>query len=139
MQTWLQESSASDGPRCIDGTMLREMRISREDCSEEEKNVEVVAPGCEAELLSAPGTNYGTSQVWEKLRANASQIGVYGKNKLAPSPEESDYFYDEYIDYPYNESIALEANKNAEGASKVKIDLTTVSPHFTPGKNIFNF
>lgn len=61
MQVWLQET-ASMGPKCADGYLLRELELLRRDCSEEERNVELVAPGCESELLSAPGV-YGTSQV----------------------------------------------------------------------------
>ncbi|KAJ3653920.1 hypothetical protein Zmor_013145 [Zophobas morio] len=118
LQAWIQESS-SVGPRCVDGTLLREMRISRQDCTQEERNLELVAPGCEAELLTAPGS-LGTSQVfspWMNLKQNLSKEH---KNHLAPSPEESEYFYDEYVDYPYNET-QVPKNENSK------------SPHFTPG------
>lgn len=62
LHTWLQETS-SMGPRCVDGIPLREIRISRQQCTSEDLTAEPVAPGCEAELLSAPGI-FGTSQIF---------------------------------------------------------------------------
>lgn len=115
LQAWLQEGS-SVGPRCVDGSLLRELRLSRQECPPEDRNSELVAPGCESELLTAPDT-FGTSQVfspWTNLKSNISKEQ---KNHLAPSPEESEYFYDEYIDYPYNDT-----HENL-----------TQSPHYTPG------
>lgn len=54
MQAWLFETS-SVGPRCSDGYLLTEHKHLKQDCTEDERNVEIVAPGCESELLSAPG------------------------------------------------------------------------------------
>lgn len=54
MQAWLFETS-SVGPRCADGYLLTEHKHLKQDCTEDERNVEIVAPGCESELLSAPG------------------------------------------------------------------------------------
>ncbi|RZC43108.1 LRR 8 domain containing protein [Asbolus verrucosus] len=127
MQAWLQESS-SVGPKCADGTLLREVRLSRQECSPEERNVELVAPGCEAELLSAPEA-FGTSQVfspWMNLKANISKEN---QNHLAPSPEESEYFYDEYVDYPFNDTKNnLPQDQKTDGGNP-----TPKSPHYTPG------
>ncbi|KAF2904922.1 hypothetical protein ILUMI_01254 [Ignelater luminosus] len=113
-RAWLQESSLM-GPKCNDGILLRDMRLSRQDCAQESRQAEPVAPGCEAELLSAPGA-YGTSQVFSQWMDLKDNVSTSGNNKLAPSPEESDYFYDEYVDYPYNETLmasSLLANTNS--------------------------
>lgn len=113
-RAWLQESSLM-GPKCNDGILLRDMRLSRQDCTQESRQTEPVAPGCEAELLSAPG-GYGTSQVFAQWMDLKDNVSASGNNKLAPSPEESDYFYDEYVDYPYNETLmasSLLANTNS--------------------------
>ncbi|KAJ8963818.1 hypothetical protein NQ314_005360 [Rhamnusium bicolor] len=145
LQAWLQESSQT-GPHCIDGTLLREKSLSRQDCSEQAEEAELVAPGCEAELLAAPDV-YSTSQVfshqWMNLKTfkNITKHVLGDKNNLAPSPEESDYFYDEYVDYPYNESFVdihnfpndSRKDKEVTETATVKIPLTTKSSHYTPG------
>lgn len=136
MQAWLQEV-AMQGPRCNDGTLVRDMRLSRQDCTAEEQNADLVAPGCEAELLSAPGL-YGTSQVfsqWMKLKSNATKEALVGKHgHFPPSPEESDYFYDDYVDYPFNETVNNMLNsKNTAVVPVPLITTTNRSPHYTPG------
>ncbi|XP_066257049.1 protein artichoke [Euwallacea similis] len=110
LQAWLLENG-SLGPKCADGYLLREHELSRRDCPEEERNVEIVAPGCEAELLSAPGV-YGNSRgrpQWMNIKAvNGSE----SRNNLPPSPEQSEYFYDEYVDYPYNDTTGELGQRN---------------------------
>lgn len=133
LRTWLQETG-SVGPHCSDGSLLREIRLSRQECVAEQRTPEPVAPGCEAELLSGP--NYGTSQVfspWMDLK----QPSTPKTATIAPSPEESDYFYEEYVDYPYNESNAIDHNNSL---SSIKEPTTTVqttteskSSHFISG------
>lgn len=55
--------------------------------------------------------NLATSQVFsslDKIKDYATQIkNNYHTNKIngRPSPEESDYFYDDYVDYPLNETV----------------------------------
>ncbi|XP_050309362.1 protein artichoke [Anthonomus grandis grandis] len=124
LQAWLHETDRM-GPRCVEGYLLREMAVDRRDCPEEARNIELVAPGCESELLSAPGV-YGTSQVhsqWMNLKAvNSTQ----DRNGLAPTPEESEYFYDEYVDYPYNET-----NGKLTGTTKQPIDFNLSKIHAT--------
>ncbi|XP_044267257.1 protein artichoke [Tribolium madens] len=120
LQAWLQEGS-SMGPRCIDGSLLRELRLSRQECLPEDRNAELVAPGCESELLTAPNT-FGTSQVFSPWMNLKSNISKEQKNHLVPSPEESEYFYDEYIDYPYNET-----------QQNLVVENVTQSPHYISG------
>lgn len=94
LKAWLQES-AIKGPRCVDGGLLRETRLSKQQCAQEQLSSAPVAPGCEAELLSAPGL-YDTSQVstpFMSLKDNSTR-----KKGIPPLPQESDYFYDDYID-----------------------------------------
>lgn len=122
-RAWLQESSV-EGPHCIDGTLLREMRLSRQDCNREDRQIEPIIPGCEAELLSASGI-HGTSQIFSPwIKGNMSKNSEI--NKLSPSPEESDYFYDEYIDYPYNDTLDFRANNYTHKTNGQ-------SPHYIPG------
>lgn len=149
LQAWLQESSQT-GPHCLDGGLLREIQLSREECSQKDHPSEMVAPGCDTEFLTVPN-GYTTSQVfsqWMKLKSlkNRTKENENQKNSVVPSPEESEYFYDEYIDYPYNESLVdgglfNEKFKDKEEGMKavtVKVPITTKSPHYTSGnKDIF--
>uniref|UniRef100_A0AAR5PKM9 LRRCT domain-containing protein n=1 Tax=Dendroctonus ponderosae TaxID=77166 RepID=A0AAR5PKM9_DENPD len=122
LQAWLQERTAK-GPRCVDGYLLSDLHMLRANCPEEERNIELVAPGCEAELLSAPGV-YGTAQVlsqWMNLKAiNGSE------NALALAPERSDYFdYDDFVDYPYNETaVQLQEITNSSEKALSSPDVT---------------
>uniref|UniRef100_A0A6P7FYT5 Protein artichoke-like n=1 Tax=Diabrotica virgifera virgifera TaxID=50390 RepID=A0A6P7FYT5_DIAVI len=102
LKSWLRESS-QNSPRCSDGTLLKEMPLSLNDCPAEARN-EKPFSGCDTELLNAP--NFGNMQMYSKYASlrNFSADSSRGKNHLAPNPEESEYFYDEYIDYPFNES-----------------------------------
>jgi hypothetical protein len=51
LQAWLKEASSEQGPRCADGSLLKEARLSRQDC----RNVDTPVVGCEA---SPPGRYY---------------------------------------------------------------------------------
>lgn len=119
-RTWLQETGTI-GPHCADGSLLREIRLSREECMAEQRTPEPVAPGCEAEFLSG---SYGTSQVFSQWMDLKQQTTSKNKN-MAPSPEESDYFYEDYIDYPYNESNIIDHNNSL--SNNLKQEVTTIS------------
>lgn len=117
LKAWLQET-ALKGPRCHDGGLVREMRLSKQECLQTTQVNDPVATGCEAELLTAPGLG-GFTPYMNLKDANTT------KNKdLPPLPQESDYFYDEYIDYPYNETAVKEKEQLALKA----INETTKKP-----------
>lgn len=111
LKSWLSESS-SIGPKCADGTYVKGMPFGRNDCSNtaikqiDEEDLRACMIHENAALLP----NLATSQVYstlDKIKDYTSQIkNTYQANKInRPSPEESDYFYDEYVDYPYNETL----------------------------------
>ncbi|KAG5870254.1 hypothetical protein JTB14_000311 [Gonioctena quinquepunctata] len=120
LQAWLKESS-QEGPKCADGTLLREMRLAPQECPVSERSKKI-RNGCDAELLNGADyfnkpNIYTTSQILSHPKNNLktfpkgtseslSKGSSANKNYLAPSPEESDYFYDDYIDYPFNESTS---------------------------------
>nr|XP_023016331.1 protein artichoke-like [Leptinotarsa decemlineata] len=124
LQAWLKESS-QEGPQCSDGSFLREMRLDPRDCPDTERSKKI-RNECDSELLSGAGFSdrpnlYSTSQIsfnskysfknFSKNTLDGNSKGSSGnKNFLAPSPEDSDYFYDDYIDYPFNETIAASGN-----------------------------
>ncbi|CAH1183084.1 unnamed protein product [Phaedon cochleariae] len=105
LQAWIKETS-QESPSCSDGTLLRELPLSSRDCPQEERQKKGLTM-CDAEIFNTPNL-YSTSQILSSSKyslRNGTKNGLGGKNNLAPSPEESEYFYDYYIDYPYNDSL----------------------------------
>ncbi|XP_053679721.1 protein artichoke [Anopheles nili] len=101
---WLQESrSLYPGPRCRDGKMLMDMRLSRTDCQTGART----APGSHGEhpLTNDHGDVFvraldydecGGLENYEVPPGSPAQPFHPG----SPTPGDSDYFYDQYVDYP---------------------------------------
>lgn len=49
LRGWLQQAS-SEGPRCADGSLFKEIRLARQDC-QRERQIDPIHPGCEAEMI----------------------------------------------------------------------------------------
>ncbi|KAJ0181665.1 hypothetical protein K1T71_002387 [Dendrolimus kikuchii] len=109
LKSWLSESS-SIGPKCADGTYVKGMPFSRGDCATV-PTIEQDFRTCVIHENEALLPNLATSQVFsplDKIKDYTTQIkNNYQINKVTnrPSPEESEYFYDEYVDYPYNDTL----------------------------------
>lgn len=112
LKSWLSESS-SIGPKCADGTYVKGMPFSRNDCPNLDRliNAEEESKYCITHENQALLPNLATAQVFstlDKVKDYTAQIkNAYQNNKISarPSPEESEYFYDEYVDYPYNDTL----------------------------------
>lgn len=64
---------------------------------------------------------------------NSTKEKLINKN----NPQESDYFYDEYVDYPFNETQVVESLLNdLKNKEQGKIQLTTSQPHNISGRYI---
>ncbi|XP_063221711.1 protein artichoke-like [Bacillus rossius redtenbacheri] len=142
LQAWLREASAQ-GPRCADGTLLREMRLSAQQC-EARSDDEPAAPGCGPDpdpdpvVASVPGSSQ-VSSTWVEVKdaTAAPPVGV--------SPEDSEYFYDEYIEYQYEEGNATNGTMVIQSELPLTIQLTSIagpvaatttaatSSHYIPG------
>ncbi|XP_071638827.1 uncharacterized protein Atk isoform X2 [Temnothorax longispinosus] len=86
LRGWLQQAS-SEGPRCADGSLFKELRLSRQDC-QRERYVELVHPGCETEMINVATPSVSSSD----------------SSTQKPSvSQDSDYFY-QYVDYQDNGS-----------------------------------
>ena len=55
LRGWLQQSS-TDGPRCADGSLFKEIRLSRQDCMRD-RQLDPVLPGCEVEAMGAASSS----------------------------------------------------------------------------------
>lgn len=109
LKSWLLEST-SIGPKCADGTYVKGMPFSRNDCLNSPIRNDNLRD-CITHENEALLPNLATSQVF----SSSDKINGYitqEKNNLQankintrPTPEESDYFYDDYVDYPFNETV----------------------------------
>lgn len=135
MQAWMQEAHWI-GPHCSDGSMLRDKRLSRQQClNSAVREPEPIIPGCESELIDERLPNNGASPWLEKIKQSSNPNAVD-----RPSPEESDYFYEEYVDYPFNET---NINNITAQQKNVTYGATTARPStssFYAGTNMkYNF
>lgn len=125
------------GPRCADGVLLKERKLYRQDCDTDKLKEEPVLPGCESEIIDT--SQYGTSEVFspwmEKIREQSQPVPQIGNNvQMAPSPEESEYFYDEYVDYPFNDtSMELGNSTKYLFFNRTHGFNSTPAYHFIPG------
>ncbi|XP_039278731.1 protein artichoke [Nilaparvata lugens] len=108
LQVWLQEGGQM-GPRCHDGTLLREFRMSQLNC-QESKAIDTPVPGCEVDVLN-PALIEQTQQLsaWLEVKEPVPTA------QQRPLPEETDYFYDEYVDYDENatsSNVSQQKHKN---------------------------
>ncbi|XP_034840012.1 protein artichoke [Maniola hyperantus] len=140
LKSWLSESS-SLGPKCADGTYVKGMPFSKSDCMNIPIHVSDIK-SCVTFENEALLPNLATSQVFsslDKIKDYETHIkNNYHGNKLSnrPLPEESDYFYDEYVDYPYNETILENMSDNINQTDKSKNRISNTPS--TPIKNITN-
>uniref|UniRef100_A0A182JC55 Uncharacterized protein n=1 Tax=Anopheles atroparvus TaxID=41427 RepID=A0A182JC55_ANOAO len=109
---WLQESrSLNPGPRCKDGNMLMDMRLSRNDCRSGART----APGqVDHPLTNDHGDVFVRALDYDECGAENYEAHPGPAPPFhpgSPSPGDSDYFYDQYVDYPN----ALNDSKLANG------------------------
>ncbi|XP_023954786.2 protein artichoke [Bicyclus anynana] len=142
LKAWLSESS-SLGPKCEDGTYVKGMPFSKTDCINMPMNVADMK-SCVTFENEALLPNLATSQVFsslDKIKDYETQMkNNYHGNKLnnRPLPEESDYFYDEYIDYPYNETILENMKGEQNQTDKSNNRFGNMSKVHAPLKNTTN-
>ncbi|XP_046961650.1 protein artichoke-like [Vanessa cardui] len=122
LKSWLSESS-SLGPKCADGSYVKGMPFSKTDCLNVQfKNQDLKS--CMTYENEALLPSLATSEVYsslDKIKDYETHIkNNYQGNKLnnRPLPEESEYFYDDYVDYPYNETLLENMNTAVNQSTK---------------------
>ncbi|XP_015428510.1 PREDICTED: slit homolog 3 protein [Dufourea novaeangliae] len=136
LRGWLQQAS-SEGPRCADGSLFKEIRLSRQDC-QRERQIDPIHPGCEAEMIDiAPypvsSSLYGATEV-VPLRMNMKDLTTHRPTL------DSDYMY-EYPDYqePRNDTsnatsqsfttvTPIDSMKDVQTTEKVQIQSNNTVP-----------
>lgn len=138
LQAWLRESS-QPSPRCSDGARLTEVPLAREICRNKQQRPITTSPGCDTELLtsSANKNNPHISNHLISLMNATTKEKMTNKNSVALSPQESDYFYDEYVDYPFNETLVDSVLNDLKNKDKEKLQLTTNNPNNISGMCLY--
>ncbi|XP_045515611.1 protein artichoke [Pieris brassicae] len=119
LKSWLAEST-SMGPKCTDGTHVKDISFGRDDCKNQPIGNE--DRSCFTHENQALLPSIGTSVLSSVNKITDYSTGLknnYQGNKInRPSPEESDYFYDDYVDYPYNETLMAINNDQTNYTNK---------------------
>ncbi|KAF7990763.1 hypothetical protein HCN44_000568 [Aphidius gifuensis] len=91
---WLQQGS-TEGPKCADGTLFKEMRLSRQDCLKK-KYTTNVHPGCEAEMINQAHelSSYNDNEKLPPAWMNIQKPTKFSNNQ-------DDYLYEDYPEYHY--------------------------------------
>lgn len=100
LRAWYQEMNKYPGPRCRDGNLLTEMRFSKSDCdiSNDSRMNQVL-------MTNEHGDVFKRQINFDECESD----NQYTDTETVPSsPNESEYFYEQYIDYPLNDTV-LEA------------------------------
>ncbi|OXU31673.1 hypothetical protein TSAR_000714 [Trichomalopsis sarcophagae] len=100
LRGWLQQAS-TEGPRCADGSLFKEIRLSKQDC-QRERQLEPVHPGCESEgIVGMASSSSSPYPVQNTDSQHQSWMNMKNPSRL---PADSDYAYDDYEDYPQESS-----------------------------------
>ncbi|XP_017788728.1 PREDICTED: chaoptin [Habropoda laboriosa] len=119
LRGWLQQAS-SEGPRCADGSLFKEIRLSRQDC-QRERQIDPIHPGCEAEIIDAapyPVSSSTTEMV--PLRMNLKDSST----RNPANAQDADYFYPDYPDYQ-------DSKNYTSNVTYTSIKVTTTVPTIT--------
>lgn len=112
LRAWYQETNSYPGPRCRDGNLLTEMRVSKSECdSSNDSRMNQVL------LMNEHGDIFKRQISMDECDSD----GYNESENIPASPIESEYFYEQFIDYPLNDS-----------ASEQSQDLRQPGPNLSP-------
>lgn len=97
LRAWYLEMNKYPGPRCRDGNLLTDMRVSKSDCdSSNDSRMNQVL------ITNEHGDVFKRQINFDECESD----NQYTDTESVPSsPNESEYFYEQYIDYPLNETV----------------------------------
>lgn len=97
LRAWYQETKSYPGPRCRDGNLLTDMRVSKSECDLSN----------DSQMNQVLLTNEHGDVFKRQISFDECDNEHYGESDGIPSsPIESEYFYEQFIDYPLNDSTA---------------------------------
>ncbi|KAG8332066.1 hypothetical protein J6590_029675 [Homalodisca vitripennis] len=135
LQGWIREAPHLHmEPRCHDGSYLRHVRIGGEECSWLARQEETTSLGCEAtssENQSGYSSGVGPTQQLSSYFDSSSK-----ETTIRPLPEESEYFYEDFVEYEENSTLPLNLSQYSSSTTESNL-LQTIPPgvlsHFIPG------
>lgn len=99
LRAWYQETNSYPGPRCRDGNLLTEMRVSKSDCdSSSDSRMNQVL------MMNEHGDIFKRQINLDECENDAAPYN--DAENIPSSPIESEYFYEQFIDYPLNDSAS---------------------------------
>lgn len=115
---------------CRDGTRLRDLDLNRQNCNT--PNVDQVSLTNEHGDVFLRSSDYDdcgpiSSEGYEDFPPNTQPY----YNNQRPSPAESDYFYDQYVDFPFNDTVTNSLNSSSLRANQ------SLSPYVDFNNNKF--
>lgn len=128
LRAWYQETDSLThypGPRCRDGTMLRESRLSRSECQTDERSNNIP-------LTNEHGDLFSRQIPFDECEADGDEP----VNNYPPSPIDSEYFDDQYIDYPINETHLAISNNSVPIQQRPQL---AIPPGTNPADTILNY
>lgn len=97
LRAWYQQTNSYPGPRCRDGNLLTELRISKSDCDStmDSRLNQVLLTNDHGDVFKRQinSDECDNIQYEESLQEN-----------MPPSPTDSEYFEKPFVDYPTNEN-----------------------------------
>lgn len=94
LHAWYKQANAYPGPRCRDGVLLTEQRISKSDCDSTMDN----------RLNQVLLTNDHGDVFKRQINMDECDNIPYDQENIPSSPTESEYFEQHFVDYPTNEN-----------------------------------
>ncbi|XP_023244888.1 protein artichoke [Copidosoma floridanum] len=128
LRGWIQQAS-TDGPRCADGSLFRDVRLSRQDC-QRERQLEPVQPGCEPECVPFLHSSSACPHTVQNTEP-ASPWSVDKSPARHPPGVEDATDYDAYEDYEEYPSVVNSSDLTAnslQGGSEQSVPVVTLAP-----------
>lgn len=92
LHAWYKQTNSYPGPRCRDGVLLTEQRISKSDCDSTMDN----------RLNQVLLTNDHGDIFKRQINMDECDNIPYDQNNIPSSPTESEFFEQHFVDYPNN-------------------------------------
>lgn len=118
LRAWYEETNSFTqypGPRCRDGGMLREARLSRSDCQQTDSRSNQIPLTNEHGDIFSRQIDMNISNDCEDITENIDELPTQSSINR-PYPTESEYFYDQYVDYSTNDTNSIIKNTTSSSS-----------------------
>lgn len=121
LRAWYDETNSFTqypGPRCRDGGMLREARLSRSDCQQTDSRSNQIPLTNEHGDIFSRQIDMNINNDCEDITDNIDELPTQSSINR-PYPTESEYIYDQYVDYSTNDTNSIIQNNTSSSPSIV--------------------